>query len=612
MKTSFPQENKNYQQNNRTNIYPLGNLWSTFNIDLQSNLGVIRLAQKLVTNTTSSDDTDLGLPIAFEYFDDRWFAICGTRVFKNTSEALTTTFSEDASTGAQTNYDPNLSDLEVFDDRLWSSTVSNLYSKATGSGTGTWTDRHTFASSSATHLIKYFKKFDRLYFIDNVDTVSSINAANTVADTPDDYSIALGDSIGELSAIEVTSQFIWLGTTKVSNSSAGNGNIGTIGQWDGISAQLTNEYALNAAGCIALTVLEDIPYAIDSEARILKYTGFSFEEIARLPVDRTLLTGATSTGFTNGRFVHPNGFVATKNKTLLILVNNKNGDANSTINENFPSGIWEVDLITGNCTHRYSPTLKAFSSDTITDFGQNRILSPGGLKMNTLSSASTDGRSTMICGFGYYTDATSTKTGIFIDSPAKPDTDHEGQKRGYVVSDWFESSEVASAWDDWWISYRQFLNSSDNITVKYRNVEESPVEASITWVNTTSFTVLNSAVVVSNYWTSGTGNEVEILQGTGSGACVHITNAVNNAGTWTVTIDEAVTGVTTGTAKARFQKWIKVFPTYTMDQLRSFNQFTIGSNSAPRIQIKTCFSFTGNGEFYKAILTSNEDIIATK
>jgi len=159
-----------------------------------------------------------------------------------------------------------------------------------------------------------------------------------------------------------------------------------------------------------------------------------------------------------------------------------------------------------------------------------------------------------------------------------------------------------------WLSYRKFHVASANFTLKYRVTEEAPVEGTITWVNTTSFTVLNSAVDVSQYWTSGVGGEVEIVRGTGGGSCVHITNAVNVAGTWTVTIDEVVTGVTNGTAIGRFQKWIKVFPAESLASPKNWAQFAIGTDSTPRIQVKGCFTLTGKGEFYKAILTSNEDI----
>ena len=113
--------------------------------------------------------------------------------------------------------------------------------------------------------------------------------------------------------------------------------------------------------------------------------------------------------------------------------------------------------------------------------------------------------------------------------------------------------------------------------------------------------MLNSAVVVSNYWTSGTGGEVEITQAVGSGKCSHITNAVNNAGTWTVTVDETYTGAT-GTAKARFMKWNKLKTIENAEsinnQVQQFTEFPIPEydQNDTFIQFKICFLFKGKNE----------------
>lgn len=607
MKHYFPPVDKNYRylQTNRSDV--LGSLWSSFNIDLQSNPGRLRLSQKLVTNTTSSDDADLGLPCAFEYFDDRWWAICGTRVFKNSSDAITGSFSEDASTGAQTDYTPRESDLKVFNDRLWSTTTDNLYSKAQGSGTGDWTSRD--ALGGGIHQMNYFKKHNRLYYIDNSDTISSIGTADDVKNSVGDYFIDLGlPNSKEITCIDSNSDSMWIGTRSTSNSAIGLGTEGSICQWDGISSQIIREFKINAAGVMAICIVDDIPYAIDSEGRILQFTGYSFKEIGRLPVSRVLLTGATVTG-SDLFFVHYNGMIPTKNNTILIMVDNTNSDNGETINENLPSGIWEIDLNNGNVTHRYSLTLKSRTGSDVTDFGQNRILAAGAIKSNPFSSDSTAGRGTLLVGAGYYTDATTTKYGIFIDSPAEPASDVEGQKRGYIVTTWFESSDIVESWKEITAAFRLFLASTSKLIFKYRFSETTPVYATITWVDTTHFTTTTN---ISGYGPNATGfdgsigGEVEILQGTGSGACVHITNISESGGTYTVTIDNAVTGVTTGTAKARFQKWIKILPEIT-GQVLPYGRVSIDKKNTV-VEIKMVMEFTGNDEFNKFILNSENHI----
>lgn len=607
MKNYFPPIDKNFRflQTNRSDV--LGSLWSTFNIDLQSNLGKMRVAQKLVTISTTADDADLGLASAFEYFDDRWWAICGAKVFKNSSDSLTSSFSEDASTGAQVDYTARKSDLAVFNDRLWSTTTDNLYSKASGSGTGDWTSRD--ALGGGIHQMAYFKKYNRLYYVDGGDSISSIDTADVVANSLGDYFIDLGSAVSKnITCIKANSNSIWIGTRSQSNSASGLGTEGSIMQWDGISSQISAEYKIESAGVLAIVILDDIPYAIDSEGRILQFTGYSFKEISRLPIQRTLLLGADATG-DDLLFVHYNGISATKNNTIAILVDNCNGDNALTINENLPSGIWELDLSDGNLTHRYSATLKARGSATITDFGQNRILGAGALKMNHLSSDSSTGRASLVCGIGYYTNATDSSYGIFIDSPAGATTDYEGQKRGYAITTWFDAIELVDNWIRLSEAHKRFLSATDKMIFKYRLTEEAPIYATITWVDTTHFT---TTIDISAYGQTqspfeGTiGGEVEVIQGTGGGACVHITNISLVAGTYTVTVDNAVTGVTTGTAKARFQKWIKMLPE-SSGQVQSYSQMDI-TKANTRIQIKMVMEFTGDNEFMKFVLFSRNFI----
>lgn len=705
MKNYFPSQNQGYQflQTNRSDN--IGSIWASFNLDFQSNLGKLRLSKKLVTNITSSDDADLGLPVAFEYWYQEWWAICGTRIFKNSSPDLVTAFAEETTIGYTIglsdtqfdvtnpsgttfrytydttgtnpaitatsvpigatvvisdtnlaagnrgtftvtgsgsnyfevanaagvvesnktistgyieirggtfgqNYSATQSDICLFNDYLFATTSGNLYYRIADTASVPWQLLKKLNSSSSIHKLVYFKKNDRLYYVDQSSLIASVDT-NLSVSTSGDYTLNPGTSIGYVSTMVASSSFIWIGSFRDVSalSSTTNGLEGSISQWDGTSSQAF-EYPIKAGGVLAMCVLDDIPYALDTEGRVLKFTGSSFQEIARLPIDRTLLVNATT--FSSARFVHFNGMVGTKNNTIQILINNLNDDSVADVTENMPSGVWELDLNTNNFTHKYSPTLKARSSSTVTDFGQNRISAPGALKVNYLQSNNSSGRSTLIAGFNYFSDATTVKSGIFIDSPAKATTDNEGQKRGYFVTTWFESSEVSDIWNRIWITYKKFLNSADKITLKYRTNDEEPTLATITWVDTTHFTTTTD---ITAYYPTATGfdgtngGEVEVLQGTGAGACVHITAVSLNAGTYTVTVDNAVTGVTTGTAKARFQKWLKLLPEIT-GQVLQYGQTAINVADV-RIQIKLVMEFTGDDEFHKMGVYSSENLKIT-
>jgi len=657
MKSTFPPQNQTfrYLQTNRSDR--LGSLWSSFNLDFQSKLGTLKLANKLVINTNSTDDADLGRAGAFAHWYTKWWAICGSGIFQTSNELLTgigTIVRIDAGSGFAsgnegsftvtgsganyfevtnasgvveadktigaggyisvttgtytTNINPDVSDLKVFNGRLWLSTTYGLYSLSFDNGASPWILRVVFISATSCHKLAYSRARQRLYFQTNPKIIGSIDVNDVVSNASvDDFTLELDSqnlSGRRITTLESVGDNIIVGTQiENGNSIFGSQISGSIINWDGFSATYI-EYDLNAGACLAICSSDNNIYAIDSEARILKYSGYSYIEIGRLPVDRILLTDATTETIygispTNGRFIHYNGMRTTKNNTLLLAINNLNMDASSSINENLPSGIWEFDLTNNNFTHKYSFTYQRIDSTTITDFGQNRILGIGALELDYIGANSSLGRPTLVIGASYYTDASSTASAIFIDSPANPTTNKEGQKRGYFVTTWFESSEITDNWTRLWATYRRLLNPTDKIVFKYRQNEETPVYASITWTSTTTFTTTTD---ISAY----VGGEVEVLQGTGSGSCTHITSISVALGVYTVTLDTAVAGVT-GTAKARFQKWIKLGE--IAGQVLSYGQLPIIANDN-RIQIKGCLEFTGDNELHGVTLISTPDLKA--
>lgn len=697
MKYFFPNQNFKYLQTNRSD--DLGSIWSSFNLDFQSNIGSMRLANKLIKNTTSTIKANLGVPCAFEFFYGSWWSIVNTRIFRNGSNLCTSNFSEDNNSGwfvgdsttqfditksgntvrytydntgtnpdinsntfpmgatvniwgdnfhesnnlnatitasgskyfeitnasgtaendktlgtdgyiavvggtRSTGFEKEYSDLAIFNERIWATDSNALWSKdryysATG-GWGHWTRRDRLAGGI--HKMAYLEKRDRLYYVDDVDTISSISKTDSLANSFGDFYLDLNNANLRITTIEASTEYIWVGTMRVDGStSAGShasGSKGVIYQWDGISAQVSKSYPLTTAGVMAMCIIKDIPYAIDTEGRILKYTGYSFEEIQRFPIKDFTFYKTTDSSLSN-KFIHFNGMVPTKDNTILFAINN-NLDGKK-IAENIPSGVWELDLNTMNLTHKHSITLNAYGSATTTDFGQNRISEIGAIKINSLTDVSTSGgRGSLFVGAEYYTDATTTEKAILIDAPKGGTSDNEGQKRGYFVTTWYESPEVESTWTKLWTIYKRFKNSTDKIIFKYRLEEEDPIEATITWTSTSTFTTTTNISAYAGY-------EAEIIQGTGSGACTNITSVTELAGTYTATIDTAITGVT-GTAKARFQKWKKIYPVAS-GTVKSYTEMPFDATNV-RIQIKGILEWTGDGEFSKFILMDDEDIIS--
>lgn len=597
MNTYFPQSDKKYIQTNRSNV--LGNLWSTTGLDFQENLGVMRVSTRLqvLTKTGDANATNLGRAVGFKGFDSAYWTVAGSRVFcnKGAGGLANSVFAEDTVASASTDYSSDYSDIAVFNSKLWVTAPSQL--RSTDAFGGAWTDRQTFIATTVPHQLCPFVKLNRLYFVFNGNTIGNIDDSNN-SSVSGDYTLIIDTKYG-ITSIKATSDYIYISVVDSRNPTG----LGAVIQWDGKSAQATEIYDLKARGGECLVILNNEAYVMDSKGILSKYQGNNFLEVGRLPGNNKRKGIAAST---NIKFIHPNGMVVTKNDTILAFINNVNEDTGATIDENFPSGIWEWSKDIG-FTHKRALTYNSYGTTTITDYGQNRVSDVGGIAL--CEDTADAGIQTLMIGATYYTNASSTTNGIFIEN-----TDDTIQKKGYFVTSWVESEQIAEGWTRLWSSFRRFLDSGDKIIFKYRDYEVSPIEATITWVDTLNFTTTTNITAYGPTATgfNGTvGGEVEITQGTGGASCVHITNIVNNAGTYTVTIDETVTGVTTGTAKARFQKWIKLNPSTPLDQIKAWAQFGIDTESTPRFELKGCFTYTGTGEFYRAITVSNSDIKIT-
>jgi len=358
-KNYFPNKSKVYLQNNRSNVLPIGNLWSTFNIDLQSNLGVLRIYPRLKMSTSTADDAQLGCPWAFAYFDGLIFAGCGGSIFSNTGTPDATPWTEDGSAGAATDYSADWSDMTIFNNTLCAATQDELLSKArNGSGTGAWTSRDTLSASN--HAMTYFKRFDRLYYATGIDNIRSVDTAWVVASPGSDYAIYLTfNSVAEIdyaiTSMASTNTDIWIGTL---NRQQAVGGLGKLCQWDGISAQITAEFHLNdASGVMAIAINPEYnnPFVMDSNGVLSEFNGTGFNEVGRLPfpLGKVPYHGYA---YENDRFIHPNGMYFTKNGTLRININNvaNSGD----VIENMPSGVWEWSRATGlvhMASYSYNP-----------------------------------------------------------------------------------------------------------------------------------------------------------------------------------------------------------------------------------------------------------------
>lgn len=570
----------------------LGQLWSSLNLNLFQNEGHTRVSPRTII--TTDDITDLGIPVAFAVFTDTnggvqyaW-AVAGGYVFRmNLGSGFQTAFAKDSSTGTPNNVcSSDVSDMVSFGDNdyLFVTTTTDIY--RFDPATGQWTDYTASPLSSVfVHLLCVFGS--RIYVTDDNKSIFSFTTAFNDLATSSTYTLDVslgGDTLTLISTMRPASRGIWVGTINQSESGC------RVYFWDGASADDPNEsfFIKDASGVLAMVIKDDTPWLMDNNGWLRYFNGGTFVKApsGKLPVKNSKFL-KNSLSAVNDRWIHPNGMELVDGR-INILVNNEHEDNGATIDENFPSGVWEYSEETG-WIHKMSLSLYTSS---VADHGQNRISRVGALYANKTENTNASSNGTMLLGAQLYSDASATKEVIAID-----DSNDTVQKYGYFVTSKIYSSQIRDTWQKVYLIVKKLLDSSDKIVVKCRNEEDPPVEATITWTSTTTCTTTTN---VSAY----IGYEMEVLQGKGGGKCSRITNVTESGGTYTITLAETFTGASSGTAKARFQYWKESaqFNSQT-DDVAEFPLSDMGAS--PWIQIKVCMQFTGEDEVDSLVLSSS-------
>lgn len=135
------------------------------------------------------------------------------------------------------------------------------------------------------------------------------------------------------------------------------------------------------------------------------------------------------------------------------------------------------------------------------------------------------------------------------------------ENRGYFVTAKFLSGQLQEDWQKMFIKHSKLVSNLDKIVIKYRTDNNEPLtnitasnDGVITWTDENTFTTTDSQWAnVQQY------DEVEIIQGAGSGYLVHVSSISESGGTYTVNIDEDIKNLTASTTgRAIASRWKKL------------------------------------------------------
>ena len=116
-----------FKQDNRGDT--LGDLYSSYNLNLSNNLGALQISPRMILAENSSVLTNMGVPCAFRFFtangnDDvgtasRFiWAVAGTRIFHSNAGA-NGAWKQDATGGSPTALNSDLSDMALFNGAMY-------------------------------------------------------------------------------------------------------------------------------------------------------------------------------------------------------------------------------------------------------------------------------------------------------------------------------------------------------------------------------------------------------------------------------------------------------------------------------------------------------------
>jgi len=598
MNIKIPGQSKIIKQDNRSSL--LGSIVESFNLDLRSDVGKIKVTK---TKKVGDFTTYFGVTTPINYIGQNngipfFFGlntITDSIYQGDGSTFYSSTFTRDTSSA---DYDADTSDMTCNNGFYYASSNTS-FSYTPISSFGIWTNVASPALDDSTpHLLAGFG--NKTYITNLNYKIGSIDSSNVLSLTGTS-TLNLGMSGYTITVLMSGLDRLWIGL-----SSLQQGQLGTtyIYEWDGESENTPSQrYEIDASGLICGVVKDGIPYVLDTNGRLLAYAGSRFVEVAKLPYkEGEIMSGFNSSDFST-RAIHPRAITVDGDEILINVSNMLHGStATSKIFADFPSGVWAYHPDHG-LYHKYSA-----SNQPADDNGSTNLVSHGEMVVNqaggifvhdpivSFETAGEGGRVVFACR--YFTtgdDDTETadvdvtyKTAIFAS-----DVRNDSQKFGYFITSEIQTQSVTEAWKKVYVLYKNLLDSSDKITVKYRTEKAEDTKATVEWLDTYKI------VTSTNLSAYSQGDEMQVLFGYGAGKSFTIDTINVSGGNYVVTFTETVpSSFVNKSAGAKFTNF-KTLGTITQNDNRQWKGFTLPDmNISPMVQFKVCMQFTGDDELY--------------
>ena len=483
-----------------------GNLYSTFNIDIDSSPGTIKTSKRL-NRVVGADTIGTSEVVqALQIHDGFYYLATNDGVYRcsvNSDPTAETNWSAVATLGIE---DLGLeTDMTSFKGLLLISLGTDIMSWDGAKDDDWWT---TVAGGSAltaskVHTLEVLRTGNDTLFITDGNQIRYYNtaAAGTI--------IAL-DTLMTANTLTPSLDRMWVGTyTEVEN----NAFIYEVRVGDASALQA---YEIDGRVCLAMFTYNNIPFVITERGYFQAFNGAGFQTVAMFPWanESKVMEGCRPGNVQDSataKAIHPKG-AKVKGKYCYIYVNTDDEyvTGGSKLDTRSPGGVWVLDLETYSLTHRYA--LNAESNE----YGQHIVDRSGPLLITN-------------------TPETRLMVGGSIDNVEGVWMEGTETNQAYFTTVRHESDSVADAFETFVIKH-DTLADDEEITVKYKDVSlpNYPLTVNdITWLDATSFTTTDALTNVLEC------DEVEIIAGYRAGNLANIVS-IDGGTTKTVVIDKSL------------------------------------------------------------------------
>ena len=560
MKTIFPQTtSKNWTQQNKGDRYPVLN--STRNINLEKR-GYIGLSRRMSYLKKNGGLTTMIPAIRVHTAAQEYkIASAGGNMYDMTYNLQTIAQDADATTLSQ------YTDIITFGSATYytQSATGSLYYRAGGSGAYT-TIAASLTTSSTPHPMEIFET-KNLLCIGNGNAIVCITAGNTVSATvltlPSNFTIVW---------LKYFNNRMYVGTVSQ------NGADATLFEWDGATAAANFGYKVAGRGIVSGCVYDQSVVVLTSRGELLRFGGGGFTQLATLPFFQDKDASWSFDPSILDHQAQGNSMDVVDEYLYINIANNlliKNNEYE--VMPEFPAGVYQYHQDFG-LVHKLSASQS--TSTTITDYGQTYGTTPNAIRRMQDAGSMYPNAPTYTYGTRFLAGATlldSTLTSnVYLSSMTS------GESRGDFTTSKIYTDNLTDTQQLVKIKFKNIEESSDKIIVKYKEIDKQnyplvftpSVSRAVTW--TANYVFTSTSALMADV---EVGEEVAIMSGNGAGSLAHITTISENAGTYTVTLDEAITGVSAGDLSGVFiDNWVKV-GTITNTNTYGTEEFTIGTNS---------------------------------